>query len=111
MIQPGERLWNGAIVTTELAAAYNAISAKIAGFEAAGRLAPEELLNGRHNLIAGAQPVILKLWAWRHSVAYGWQWIAERDCSEATAADWLATYQADEPGVRFTVSLRKPRPC
>lgn len=54
MIQPGERLWNGAIVTKQLAAAYNAISAKIAGFEAIGRPPPEELLNGRHNLIVNA---------------------------------------------------------
>jgi hypothetical protein len=47
----GERLWNGRIVTEQLAAAYNRMSAKIASFEQAGRPVPEELLNGRHNLI------------------------------------------------------------
>lgn len=51
-IKPGDRLWNGATVTPDLAAAYNAATDRIASFEAAGRPVPESLLNGRHNLIA-----------------------------------------------------------
>lgn len=50
---PGERLWNGRVVTPHLAAAYNAANAKIRAFEATGRPAPDNLLNARHNLIAG----------------------------------------------------------
>ena len=48
----GEKLWNGRTVTASLAAAYNALTRKIAAFEAAGLPVPENLLNGRHNLIA-----------------------------------------------------------
>lgn len=54
MLKTGERLWNGAIVTAELAAAYNAATARIEAFRAAGIPAPEWLLNGRHNLLASA---------------------------------------------------------
>lgn len=50
----GEKLWNGAIVTPQLAAAYNAIQARIAGFRAEGKPAPDQLLNGAHALISGA---------------------------------------------------------
>lgn len=52
-ITAGERLWNGVIVTAPLAAAYNRLTDKIAAFDRAGRKAPEHLLNGRHNLLAG----------------------------------------------------------
>jgi hypothetical protein len=55
MLVVGEKLWNGAIVTPSLAATYNAISQKIAEFEASGRNAPDHLLNGRHNLLAGTR--------------------------------------------------------
>lgn len=51
MIKPGEKLWNGHMVTPQLAAAYNSISERIAAFEATGRAAPEELINGRHSLL------------------------------------------------------------
>lgn len=54
-IMAGERLWNGAIASHCLAAAYNRLTDKIAAFERAGRKPPESLLNGRHNLIAGAR--------------------------------------------------------
>lgn len=54
-MQAGYRLWNGVVVSAQLAAAYNAASDRIAAYEAAGRPIPEELLNGRHNLINGAQ--------------------------------------------------------
>lgn len=51
----GERLWHGGTVTPQLAEAYNRASARIAAFEAAGRTAPDELLNGRHNLLQPAR--------------------------------------------------------
>jgi len=54
MLSPGEKLWNGATVTPQLAAAYNAIQARIAAFRAEGKPAPEQLLNGAHALISGA---------------------------------------------------------
>ena len=53
-IVAGSRLWNGATVTPQLAAAYNSMCDRIAAFEAQGRAAPDQLLNGRHNLIASA---------------------------------------------------------
>jgi len=56
MLKQGEKLWNGATVSGGLAAAYNSIQARIASFEAAGKPAPDYLLNGAHNLIAGAMP-------------------------------------------------------
>lgn len=56
----GSRLWNGATVTPHLAAAYNSISERIERFEAEGRAAPEQLLNGRHNLIASAPCAALR---------------------------------------------------
>lgn len=52
-IVAGERLWNGAIVTAPLAAAYNRLTDKIAAYDRAGRKAPENILNGRHNLLNG----------------------------------------------------------
>lgn len=53
-IMAGDRLWNGAIASHYVATAYNRLTDKIAAFERAGRKPPEHLLNGRHNLIAGA---------------------------------------------------------
>lgn len=50
----GDRLWNGAEVSHSLATAYNRLTDKIEQFRAKGRHVPEELLNGRHNLIASA---------------------------------------------------------
>ena len=50
----GDRLWNGATVTQYLAEAYNSINETIGQFEREGRTPPENLLNGRHNLIANA---------------------------------------------------------
>jgi hypothetical protein len=48
------------------------------------------------------------IWAWRFSVSRGWQWIRERDCDEESAAQWLAVFQRDEPGIEFRVATRKP---
>lgn len=55
MIEPGQRLWNGATVTPALAAAYNARAAMADKWRAMGRDPPAELLNGMHNLIASAR--------------------------------------------------------
>lgn len=49
----GERLWNGAVVSEALASAYNALCDRIEAFERDGKPAPQNLLNARHNLIAG----------------------------------------------------------
>lgn len=53
MLIEGERLWNGKIVTRQLAAVYNSMTAQIERYEREGRQPPQELLNGRHNLIGG----------------------------------------------------------
>jgi hypothetical protein len=58
MIKPGERLWNGATVTAQLADAYNAMTRRVEGFERAGIPVPEYLLNGRHNLIRDHGPIM-----------------------------------------------------
>lgn len=50
----GEKLWNGTEVSDYLAVAYNRLTDRIEQFKAKGRRVPEELLNGRHNLIARA---------------------------------------------------------
>ena len=46
----GEKTILGAVWTESAAKAYNAISDKIESFERAGLPAPQELLNGRHNI-------------------------------------------------------------
>lgn len=53
-LEPGTRLWNGATVTAQQAAAYNGATARIEAFRRGGRPVPESLLNGRHALIAAA---------------------------------------------------------
>ena len=51
-MKAGDKLWNGKLVSPQLAAAYNAATQRIETFEREGRAPPEELLNGRHNLLA-----------------------------------------------------------
>ena len=51
MLNAGDKLWNGAIVSEQLARAYNTLDNKIRAIESTGRKAPDNLLNGRHNLI------------------------------------------------------------
>ena len=51
MLNVGEKLWNGVIVTEQLATAYNSIQSRIDGFKRDGRNVPVELLNGAHNLL------------------------------------------------------------
>ena len=50
-MKKGYVLFTGAIVSEELARAYNAATAKIDSFIEAGINVPENLLNGRHNLL------------------------------------------------------------
>ena len=52
MLKAGDKLWNGAIVSKEFAETYNRASETIDAFKAKGWTVPEQLLNGRHNLIA-----------------------------------------------------------
>lgn len=51
-IQGGETVWNGAKINQSMADAYNRINDHIHAWEATGRQAPEQLLNGRHNLLS-----------------------------------------------------------
>ena len=51
-LKAGDRLFSGAIVTAQGAAAYNRASAHIAAFEREGRPVPDQLLNGRHKILA-----------------------------------------------------------
>lgn len=51
MLQVGEKLWNGRIVTADFAAVYNRLQERIEGFRKEGRPVPEYLLNGSHNLM------------------------------------------------------------
>lgn len=50
-MNPGDVLYTGAIASPQFAAAYNTATAKIDSFLSSGRPAPENLLNGRHNLL------------------------------------------------------------
>jgi len=52
-LKAGDRLWNGVIVTEQLARAYNSLTERIERCKAEGMTVPENLLNGRHNLING----------------------------------------------------------
>lgn len=51
MLKAGDRLFSGAIVCASFAKTYNAGRATIDAFVKAGRPAPENLLNGSHNLL------------------------------------------------------------
>ena len=51
-LKAGDKLWNGATVTPQLAAAYNALQERIQSF---GDNPPQHLLNAAHNLIASAK--------------------------------------------------------
>lgn len=52
---------------------------------------------------------MIKLFALRFSIGYGWQWVHERDCAIATANEWLAVFRKSEPDVRFVLTNRKPK--
>lgn len=51
----------------------------------------------------------MTLWSLRTNPARGNHFVAEREVTEATAQEWLAVFRADEPGVLFLVSARKPK--
>lgn len=36
-------------------------------------------------------------------------WVLERSCSPETAAQWLAVFQKQQPGIHFEISARKPK--
>ena len=55
MLKAGSRLWNGAIVTADMAAAYNALQTRMDTYRAVSLPVPDYLLNGAHNLINGAR--------------------------------------------------------
>jgi len=48
----------------------------------------------------------MKLWKLNRITGY-WQYV--RDCEPATAAQWLAIFQQDEPDEQFKLSTRKPK--
>lgn len=50
----------------------------------------------------------MKIWSLRYSPAKGNHYVAERDCNEENAQEWLAIFRADEPKVIFIASKRKP---
>ncbi len=52
-----------------------------------------------------AHPNIFSL---RHSVARGYHWKFERECTEETAQQWLAIFRADEPDVTFVAQIKTP---
>ena len=52
-LKAGDKLWNGVIVTEQMARAYNSLTERIERFKAEGMAVPEYLLNGRHNIING----------------------------------------------------------
>lgn len=52
-LQEGERLWNGQKASKQLAAAYNAQNDHAHAWLAIGKPVPEQILNGRHNLLWG----------------------------------------------------------
>lgn len=51
----------------------------------------------------------LILWSLRSNTARGNHFVAEREVTEETAQQWLAIFRADEPGVLFIASARKPK--
>ena len=50
--QEGDTVWNGAKIGKHQAAAYNRINDHIHAWKALGKEPPEQLLNGRHNILA-----------------------------------------------------------
>jgi len=51
MLNKGDKLWSGLIVSSDLAAAYNAAYLRAQSFRDNGLPVPEQLLNGLHNLV------------------------------------------------------------
>jgi len=57
-LQAGEKLYNGVIVSEDLAQAYNSLQDRIQSFKDAGKNVPMELINGSHNLIASTSVMV-----------------------------------------------------
>ena len=47
-----------------------------------------------------------KLYKYNRITGY---WTVIRSCDQATAQQWLAMFQADEPAEQFVLSTKKPR--
>ena len=52
--------------------------------------------------------VMTKLWSYRWTVAKGYHWKLERECSNDDAKEWLAIFERDEPTIVFKLSASKP---
>lgn len=50
--EEGDTIWSGAKIGKHQAAAYNRVNDHIHAWRAMGKEAPEQLLNGRHNILA-----------------------------------------------------------
>lgn len=48
------------------------------------------------------------LWGYRHSITKGWNWVAERNCTEGEAGEWLSIFRKDEPDVTFKIAKARP---
>ena len=48
------------------------------------------------------------IWAYRWSVARGWQWFLEHRCGDSDKEDWLNVCQNDEPNIIFKLSYDQP---
>jgi hypothetical protein len=49
------------------------------------------------------------IWSLRWTVARGWAYVKERECTPETAVYWLALYKGDEPEVTFRAAAKAPR--
>ena len=66
----------------------------------------------KHNFLTQTKRLVVEektLWALRTSVARGKEYVPARKVTDATAQQWLETYQKDEPDVTFVVSDKKPK--
>jgi hypothetical protein len=51
-LEEGDTVWGGAKIGKHQAAAYNRVNDHIHAWKAIGKEPPEQLLNGRHNILA-----------------------------------------------------------
>ena len=51
---------------------------------------------------------MLKIYSKRWNAFRGAHWAIERDCNPDNVQDWLKIFRADEPGVVFVASKRRP---
>lgn len=55
LLKEGETVWNGKAINRHMADAYNRANDHIHAWKALGKEPPEQLLNGRHNILASVQ--------------------------------------------------------